>query len=129
MGYFPKLAIGKECEHKDRSYPGFEQQLLWRYEDLCERYFELLDIDAPCFGEARFSVNDYRYCPINAFTSVQDVYRAMEIAKDDLEEKCGITVDLPTEERLNEEEERDDDQVTLLEIVLLPSWFQTAMAA
>ena len=129
MGYYSKWIIGKESECRDHSYPGFEEQLLWRYEDLRERYFELLDIGAPHFGEERFSVNDYRYCPINEVKTVQDVYRALEIARDDLEEKCGILVDFEWEDHSEGEEEQDEDQIMLLEIVLLPSWFQTAMAA
>jgi hypothetical protein len=34
MGYFSKLNLGIQENDIDRSYPSFEDQLLWRYEDL-----------------------------------------------------------------------------------------------
>ena len=70
----------------DRSYHGFEEQLLWRYEDLKERYSRLLRANAPVHGDDYFSKNDYRYSPIDCFNTLSDVYRAMEIVKEDLEE-------------------------------------------
>lgn len=129
MGYFSELDLTKKEEYIDRSYHGFEEQLLWRYEDLRDRYFTLLDYDAPCVGDDYFSADDYRYAPVEYFTTIADVYRAMEIAKEDLESKCGIIVrnDGSIEEK--EDEEQDPDQITVFEIVLLPTWFQTAVAA
>ena len=52
----------------------------------------------------------------------------MEIAKEDLEIKCDIIVreDGSIESK---EEEDDPNQLTMFEIVLLPTWFQTAVAA
>lgn len=128
MGYFSELDIAAREESVDRSYHGFEEQLLWRYEDLKDRYRELLNMDAPINGDDYFSRNDYRYAPVEYFTTVEDVYRAMEIAKEDLKTKCDITVrdDGSIE---NKDEEEDPNQLTMLEIVLLPTWFQTAVAA
>ena len=52
----------------------------------------------------------------------------MDIAKEDLAEKCDIIVhEDGTIENKNDEE--DPNQVTIFEIVLLPTWFQTAVAA
>jgi hypothetical protein len=53
----------------------------------------------------------------------------MEIAKEDLAEKFDIIVreDGTIENKDNEEE--DPNQITVFEIVLLPTWFQTAVAA
>ena len=129
MGYFSELDLTKKEEYIDRSYHGFEEQLLWRYEDLRDRYFTLLDSDAPCASDVYFSRDDYRYAPIEYFETINDVYLAMEIAKEDLETKCNIIVrdDGSFEEK--EDEEQDPDQMTVFEIVLLPTWFQTATAA
>ena len=129
MGYFSELDLVRKEEYADQSYHGFEEQLLWQYEDLRDRYFTLLDSDAPCIGDDYFSCDDYRYAPVEYFTTLIDVWRALEIAKEDLESKCGIVVrdDGSFEEK--EDEEQDPDQITVFEIVLLPTWFQTAVAA
>ncbi len=128
MGYFSKSDLAHKEKYIDRSYHGFEEQLLWRYEDLKDRYRELLNSDAPVTDDDRFTRNDYRYYPIAYFTTIEDVYRAMEIAKEDLESKCGIIVreDGSIE---NKDEEEDSNRITMFEIVLLPTWFQTAVAA
>ena len=128
MGYFSELDLTRKTEYGDRSYHGFEDQLLWRYEDLKDRYLELLDIDAPASGDDYFSTDDYRYAPIHCFETIRDVWRAMEIAKEDLAAKCDIIVceDGAIENKDNEE---DLNQITMFEIVLLPTWFQTAVAA
>jgi hypothetical protein len=53
----------------------------------------------------------------------------MEMAKEDLAEKCDIIVreDGAIENKDNEEE--DPNQITMFETVLLPTWIQTAVAA
>ena len=127
MGYFSELDITIKEEYADRSYHGPEAQLLWRYEELKYRYSELLDSDAPCVGEVHFSSDDYRYAPIECFVTVSDIYRAMEIAKEDLRDRYGITV--RDDGSIEEPEEDDPNQLNIFEIVLLPTWFQTAVAA
>lgn len=128
MGYFSELNLHKQEDYIDRSYPSFEDQLLWRYEDLKNRYQELADSDAPTTGDYYFVTDDYRYAPIECFKTLRDVYRAMEIIKSDLESKCGIVVrDDGSIETIDDDE--DPDQITVYEIVLLPTWFQTAAAA
>ena len=129
MGYFSELDLIAKEEYADRSYHGFEEQLLWRYEDLRDRHRELLDVDVPVCGDDYFTTDDYRYAPIQCFETIRDVWRAMEIAKEDLAEKCDIIVreDGTIENKDNEEE--DPNQITVFEIVLLPTWFQTAVAA
>ena len=128
MGYFSELDLTRKTEYGDRSYHGFEDQLLWRYEDLKDRYLELLDIDAPISGDDCFTTDDYRYAAIHCFKTIRDVWRAMEIAKEDLAAKCDIIVceDGAIENKDNEE---DPNQITMFETVLLPTWFQTAVAA
>lgn len=128
MGYFSELDLTRKTEYVDRSYHGFEEQLLWRYEGLRERYFTLLDSGAPCVGDEYFSADDYRYAPVECFRTIADVYHAMEIAKEDLESKCNLIVrDDGSIEKAEDDE--DPNQLTIFEIVLLPTWFQTAVAA
>ena len=129
MGYFSELDLNNKENYIDCSYHGFEEQLLWRYEDLKERYSRLLRVNAPVHGDDYFSKNDYRYSPIDCFNTLSDVYRAMEIVKEDLEEKCGIVIDDEANPKEANDEEKDENQISLFEVVLLPSWFQTAVAA
>ena len=129
MGYFSELDLINRENYTDRSYHGFEEQLLWRYEDLKERYSLLSREGAPMHGDDYFSKNDYRYAPIECFNTLSDVYRAMEIAKEDLEEKCDMIIDDDGNVVECAEEEDDPNQLSLFEVVLLPTWFQTAVAA
>ena len=127
MGCFSENQIELQDKYSDQSYHGFEDQLLWRYEDLKDRYFELLDIDAPTSGDDYFTTDDYRYAPIHYFKTIRDVWRAMEIVKEDLAEKCDIIVH--EDGNIENKDEADTNQITMLEIVLLPTWFQTAVVA
>ena len=129
MGYFSELDLINRENYTDRSYHGFEEQLLWRYEDLKERYLLLSREGAPMHGDDYFSKNDYRYAPIECFNTLSDVYRAMEIAKEDLEEKCDMIIDDEGNVVECAEEEDDPNQLSLFEVVLLPTWFGTAVAA
>ena len=129
MGYFSELDLTNRENYIERSYHGFEKQLLWRYEDLKERYSLLSREGAPMHGDDYFSKNDYRYAPIECFNTLSDVYRAMEIAKEDLEEKCDMIIDDEGNVVECTEEEDDPNQLSLFEVVLLPSWLQTAVAA
>ena len=129
MGYFSKLDLTRKTEYGDRSYHGFEDQLLWRYEDLKDRYLELLDMDATISGDDYFTTDDYRYAPIHCFKTIRDVWRAMEIAKEDLAAKCNIIVHEDGSIENKNDDEEDPNQISMIEIVLLPTWFQTAVAA
>ena len=113
MGYFSELDLTNRENYTDRSYHGFEEQLLWRYEDLKERYSLLSRVGAP----------------IECFNTLSDVYRAMEIAKEDLEEKCDIIIDDDGNAVEYTGEKDDPNQISLFEVVLLPTWFRTAVAA
>ena len=129
MGYFSELDLTNRKNYIDRSYHGFEEQLLWRYEDLKEKYSLLSREGAPMHGNDYFSKNDYRYAPIECFKTLSDVYRAMEIAKEDLEEKCDMIIDDDGNVVEYTEEKDDPNQISLFEVVLLPTWFQTVVAA
>ena len=127
MGYFSENQIELQDKYSDQSYYSFEDQLLWRYEDLKDRYLELLDIDAPASGDDYFTTDDYRYSPVHYFKTIRDIWRAMEIIKDDLAKKCDIIVHEDGSFE-HEDDEEAPNQVTMVEIVLLPTWFQTAVA-
>ncbi len=129
MGYFSELDLTNRENYTDRSYHGFEEQLLWRYENLKERYSLLSREGAPVHGDDYFSKNDYRYAPLECFNTLSDVCRAMEIAKKDLEAKCDMIIDDDGNVVECTEEEDDPNQISLFEVVLLPTWFQTAVAA
>ena len=127
--YFSDLDLINRESYTDRSYHGFEEGLLWRYEDLKERYSLLSREGAPINGDDYFSRNDYRYAPIECFNTLSDVCRAMEIAKEDLEAKCDMIIDDDGNVVEYVEEEDDPNQLSLFEVVLLPTWFRTAVAA
>ena len=127
--YFSDLDLINRENYIDRSYHGFEEQLLWRYEDLKERYSLLSREGAPMHGDDYFSKNDYKYAPIECFNTLSDVCRAMEIAKEDLEAKCDMIIDDDGNVVECAEEEDDPNQLSLFEVVLLPTWFRTAVAA
>ena len=80
-------------------------------------------------GEDSFSKNDYRYAPIECFNTLSEVRCAMEITREDLKERCGVTIDCDGNVTDCGEEEKDPNQISLFEVVLLPTWLQTAAAA
>ena len=126
MGYYSERQFDLNENIIDLSYYGFERQLLSRYQDLKDYYEELFDEGAPMHGDDFFTDDDYRYAPLKYFKTLHDVYRAITLALQDLKNKCGFVPD----EQLNEDErEAEPDQTTLIEIVLLPSFLQSALAA
>ena len=129
MGYFSEKQMKLEKTVMDGSYYGFEYQLLWRYESLKDRYLELMSAGAAWVGDDVLTKADYRYAPIGCFKTIRDVWWAMELAKEELATKCDIIVREDGTLKNKDEEGEDPNQITLFEIVLLPTWFQTAMAA
>ena len=125
MGYFSELDLEKRGESAYDGYNSAMEQLMWRYDDLKQRYEELSSGNAPLFCDDYFSKDDYRYAPVECFTTLSDVERAMEIAKDDLLRLYDVRLD----EECDEEEEPDENQISIFEIVYLPSWFNTVVAA
>ena len=126
--YFSSLDLTSRENYIDCSSHGFEEQLLSRYEALKERYSLLSREGAPINGDDYFSKNDYRYAPIECFNTLSDVYRAIKIAKEDLKEKCDVIINDDKDVNLSEEE-KESNQISLFEVVLLPTWFGTAAAA
>ena len=128
MGYFSDLNLKIKDDCTDLSYFGLSDQLLWRYNELNERYHELLDANTPYYTDEYFSTDDYRYASVKYFTSANDVYKAMKIAKQDLASKYGITVN---DEETNDTycDERDPNQIAIVEFILLAPWLHPLAAA
>ena len=129
MGYYSELDFLNKESYEDKSYPSFDTQLTWRYEDLMDRYHELVELDAPITNDDYFSVDDYRYAPVKCFRTVVHVYRALEIAKEDLETKCDIIVNEDGSFEKKNEEEADPNQMTIFEIVICPEILSLKIAA
>ena len=92
MGYFSELDAEMREEERDNSYHSFEEQLIWRCEELMERYLMLCKNDAPTYAEDRFGMEDHLYAPTESFKTLSDTYRAMEAVMLRLKE-CGIYLD------------------------------------
>ena len=120
MGYYSELDFLNKESYEDQSYPSFDTQLMWRYEDLMDRYHELLEADAPLTGDDYYSKDDYRYAPIEYFQTITHVWRALEIVKEDLETKCNIIVNEDGSFEKKGEEESDPNQITIYELTLSP---------
>ena len=129
MGYFSELDLINRENYTDRSYHGFEEQLLWRYEDLKERYSLLSQSGAAIYGDDCFSKREYLYASAECFNTLSDVHRAIEITRNELEEKYGIIIDDDQATENLTKEDEVPNQISLFEIVLLPTWFGTAVAA
>ena len=93
MGYFSEQSILEEYELEDYSYPSFDSQLLWRLEDLNDRYTELVDLEAPCYGEDHYTNDDYRYAPVECFETLADIARAIDVVKAALKCNCDVMID------------------------------------
>ena len=115
MGYFSNLAIDYLPYIHDHSFFPPEKQLLWRLEELEDRYHELITQktgnrdDGVCFSE-----NNLRYVLPEHFLSASDVRKAIDLATSDLKERYGICVgDTP------EQEEPVMDEITGMQISFL----------
>ena len=124
MGYFSDLDL---IQNEDRSYYGFEEQLLARYADLEARYDELLRADAPTYDGEYLSRDDLKYAPVSYFGSLSAVRRAMDVARRELEEGCGITPEgiAPHAEK----DEVDPNQLSIFEVIVIPHRIARPVAA
>ena len=115
-------------EALDLSTPSFEEQMLWRYKDLQERYKALQRVGAPVGGEGCLSRSDYRYAPLSCLCTLADVSKAITVVQEELESKCGLIVDEAGNLR-DKGERPDPDQITVFEIVYLPALLSASIAA
>lgn len=126
MGYFSELDLTIREERREDCFMSLEQRLLNRYEELEESYQCLLDMGAPTFSEDYFDDDDYRFAPVECFTCLADLTRAMEITKKDLLTKCGIAIDGTVDESV---EETDPRQISMFEVFCVPILLDATVAA
>jgi len=106
MGYFSNLAIDKEEEYIDYSYPSPDTQLKWRLEDLYSRLEEINEGNIPrhLIDEGlRLTDDEIRYAIPEYFVRASDVERAIELAISDLKSKYDIIIEGPNEEETTPE--------------------------
>lgn len=107
MGYYAKFYSVMFDPNEDYSYMPPWMELLERLDDLCDRREELTAQGGGCrniaFGwtvtdpQIRFSDSDIRFALPDELNWVEDIDRAIAIAKKDLIEDWGINVDLIVE--------------------------------
>ena len=119
MGYFSEQSIMEEEKIEDRSYSSFISQLLWRLDDLKNRYAELVELNAHCYGEDRYTDDDYRYAPANCFKTLFDVAFAIEIVKTYLNCECGIII----EEQNDNFENKNDSVIEIEQLNLFDEYY------
>ena len=130
MGYFSNLAAQYVPYDHDHSYTPPEKQLLWRLEDLEERLHELTTQrtgkrdEGVCFSESNL-----RYVLPGQFLSVSDVQKAIELAVNDLAERYGIYVRGKPVEEVPEMDEITGMQISILDVLSMPSFCRQPMAA
>ena len=127
MGYFSELNIAAQIDYTDRTYNGFEEQLLSRYDDLQARYDALLLADAPMYDGEYLSRDDLRYAPVGYFTSLSAIRRAMDVAREELAARCGIILEGDTS--ATKKEEVDPNQLSIFEVIVFPRPLARPVAA
>ena len=127
MGYFSDLDLNEREMREERGCTSQKDALLCRYNDLCERYEELLSCDAPTFGDEYFGKSDYLYAPVECFNTLRDVRCACDVAAEELELRFGISVGKESA-AIEDHEEVDPNQITF-ELVFLPVLQNFSVAA
>jgi len=101
MGYYSSLAIDKDEEYIDYSYPSPDRQLQWRLEDLYSRLEVIKEGNIPphLIDEGlRLTDDEIRYAIPEYFVRASDVERAIELAISDLKFKYDIDMDMLDED-------------------------------
>ena len=127
MGYFSELDLKNRESYQCRGSIGFDEQLVWRYEELLERYLLLSHSGAPMRGDDFFSKDDYLYAPAECFEAMPDVFCAMEAVRERLEE-CDIFLDFDGNVISSAETERDPNQISIFEVVFIPPLIRATAA-
>ena len=129
MGYFSDLNLEVREGSKMDTRSSFEDQMLYRYEDLKDRYLDMQSGAYSYAGDNLYCREDYLYSPIECFDTLYDVARAMEIVREELEKRgCAVSLDDKFEdERVNCE--RDPDQLTIFEMIFIPTEVYAAAVA
>ena len=118
MGYFSNLATEHVPYDHDHSYTPPEKQLLWRLEELEDRYHELINRKTGKRDEgACFSKDNLRYVLPEHFLSASDVRKAIDLAISDLKERYGIQVREETTQEDPTVDEITGMQISFLDIL------------
>lgn len=131
MGYFSKWNEQEQHAYRDQSYHGSEEQLIWRQEELMARYNDLVRAGAPRTGDDLFTTDDYRYAPARYFKTISGIQKAIEIAEERWEDLFppAESKNNPDNDSNNSDNEENEDDSSVIEIVYLPSWFESFAAA
>ena len=130
MGYFSNLAAEYVPYDHDHSYTPPEKQLLWRLEELEDRYHELLTQKTGNRDEGVcFSEDSLRYVLPEHFLSASDVRKAIDLAISDLKERYGIQVREETAQVDPVVDEITGMQISFLDILSAPACRKQLQAA
>ena len=130
MGYFSNLAAQYVPNDHDHSYTPPEKQLLWRLEELEDRYHELLTQKTGNRDEGVcFSEDNLRYVLPEHFLSASDVRKAIDLAISDLKERYGLQVREETAQEDPVVDEITGMQISFLDILSAPACRKQLQAA
>ena len=122
MGYFSNLAAEYAPADHDHSYIPPEKQLLWRLEELKDRYHELANRktgkgdDGACFSDANL-----RLVLPEHFLSPCDVRKAIDLTTGELRDRYGIAVGDAPEQDAPVMDELTGLQLSFLDLLALQS--------
>ena len=109
MGYYTNLAAAFLDENNDYSYPSPERELFWRMDDLESRLEELRSKNA--YYESCITVpDDIRYALPEHLSTISEVKRAIEFARNDLRDKYGINLEAYIDKMDTEYEKNNMDE-------------------
>ena len=129
MGYFSNLAAQEVLYDHDHSYTPPEKQLLWRLEELEDRFEELTGNRCAYEYRASFSDKALRYILPEHFKSATDVAQAIELAIYDLAVYYGIHVREKPVEEVPEMDEITGMQISFLDVLSMQPLHRQPMAA
>lgn len=109
MGYYTNLAAEFLNEDSDYSYPSPERELFWRMDDLESRLEELRSKNG-CYESHITVPDDIRYALPEHLGTISEVKRAIEFARNDLRDKCGINLEMYIDQMDSEYEKNNPDE-------------------
>ena len=109
MGHYTNLTAAYLNEDGDYSYPYPESELFWRLEDL-ESRIEDLGSKNVCYGGNITVPDDIRFVLPEHLSTIFEVERAIELAKNDLRDKYGINLEAETDQMGTEYEKNNTEE-------------------
>ena len=132
MGYFSNLAIDIRENDDDVSWTTYEQQLLWRWEELQSLLDEMRSCATAYSGSVTYTDDELRYMlpehpgghSLRKNGTIRDVEKALELVAQELKEKYGMDVQ-PEKAEAPELDELTDNQLSFL-LILPPATIRNA---